>query len=101
MDVKRMIDVADANANVERGDFRNVLFLGPAVVTPLGSLTVIHDTCDAPSPEAMFIQVPQGKPIVGVIGLRNNRFENCRFQKSPSPGRQRPSGAAPLQGPSI
>lgn len=69
----------DARGIIENRDYERALILGPAVFALLENVSFISGSF-AGDPESMFIEVPQGRRVQGVVGLRNVRFHDCRFE---------------------
>ena len=72
-------DVIDARGYVEDRDFERALILGPAVLTFIENVRFVNSSF-AGDPDSLFIEVPQGRRIQGVVALRNVRFQDCRFE---------------------
>lgn len=51
---------------------------GPAVIA-LDGFPQITDSHFDDSPEDMAIEVPEGRPLVGILVLRNVRIDRCRI----------------------
>lgn len=80
-DVVRLSDLTVNEAIIEGYEFVNCRVIGPAVVAFLNDVTVTHCTWDAPGLDAIFWEVgPNRGPVVGVVGLVNCTFSNCRFE---------------------
>src|ERR1017187_7348708 len=74
-----LADEASAAGWVEDREFDRAIILGPAVILPAEKVGFIR-TALSGIPESLFIEIPEGKPVQGVIGLRNVTFTDCRFQ---------------------
>jgi hypothetical protein len=75
----RLVDLVDPETSlIERRTFEDVRIVGPAVLAPIKDVTISECTFEAP-PEAVFIEVPRGKHLVGVIGLEAVTFQACDF----------------------
>lgn len=59
--------------------FTNCVISGPAMVALLGTPTITGVTFDLGNmpPEAMFVEVPEGRALLGVIGLVDVTIEAC------------------------
>ena len=79
MDVVRIVDKVGLNSLIENERFENALIVGPAVLAPLEHATIENCTFDG-TPESIFIEVPEGRRVLGVIGLRNTSFRRCEFR---------------------
>jgi hypothetical protein len=79
MDVVRIVDKAGLDSAIENALFENSLIVGPAVLAPLDRVTIQDCRFDGP-PETIFIEVPEGRKVMGVIGLRNTTFRKCEFR---------------------
>lgn len=79
MDVIKIADEADINSMIVDTEYEDCLILGPAILASLEGGSVSGCTFDA-DPERLFLEVPIGKTMVGVVGLRNVDFRRCRFQ---------------------
>ncbi len=68
-------------AGQRRGLRGSLAFVGPAVIAPMGDVTMVHCTWDAPNFEAVFWEVdPEERPfIVGVVAFVNCTFSRCVF----------------------
>ncbi len=73
---------ADARSIIEGRTFENFLILGPAVVAPVDEIEMHACTWEAPpgNPDALFIEVPENRQLVGVVGVRNVTFTKCTFR---------------------
>jgi hypothetical protein len=82
VNVVRLVDLCKTNDCVEGIELHNTLILGPAVVALVEdvSITGTNFGCDFADLDALFIEVPEGKVVTGVIGLRHVRFVDCRLQ---------------------
>jgi hypothetical protein len=78
-EVVRLAELAAKSSSIEDVEFDDCELLGPAVVAPLENLTIDGSNFDAP-PEALFIEVEDGRYVVGVIALRNVTIRNCRIR---------------------
>jgi hypothetical protein len=63
---------------IQRVNFEDCDVYGPAVLILTNNVTLESCTFDAP-PEILFIEGQEGRPYVGVIGLENVRFHECRM----------------------
>lgn len=79
MEVVKLVDEVGVNNLIEGRTFEDALVLGPAVILPLGGLTMEDSTIDG-TPEAIFIVIADKRPITGVIGLVECTFRRCRLQ---------------------
>ena len=77
--VVQIAQEADWQGLIENRRFEGALILGPAVLAPLDNVSFSNCVFDAP-PEALFVEVNEGRPAVGMVVLRNLVFEKCRFQ---------------------
>jgi len=73
------VDKAGLNSLIENETFENALIVGPAVLAPLERVTIEGCLFDG-TPESIFIEVPEGRRVLGVIGLRNTAFRKCEFR---------------------
>jgi hypothetical protein len=64
---------------IEHREYKDALIEGPAVLVPLEEVSFIHSSFDG-DPESVFLEVPEGKTVLGVIGLRRVTFTNCEFR---------------------
>jgi hypothetical protein len=79
VDVVRLADRVGVNSLIENQEFVDALLVGPAVIAPLEGVEINECTFDGDA-ESLFIEVPEGKRVVGVIGLRNVKFRRCEFR---------------------
>ena len=70
---------AETNSLIERRTFERRIIVGPAVLAPLEGVTISNSSFDA-DPESLFIEIPDGRRVTGVIGLRHVTFERCEFR---------------------
>lgn len=82
MDTVLLAREADKDSFVQDREFQNVVILGPAVIAPLEGIHIHGCTWegDTKNPDAIFIEVEDNRPLVGVVGLRNVQFTNCVFR---------------------
>jgi hypothetical protein len=64
---------------IENRIFADKEVRGPAVLCPLDPNCGFSECTFAESADAIFLDVPKGKEIVGIIGLRNVRFVRCQI----------------------
>jgi hypothetical protein len=69
----------DQSSIIEGRTFDQALIMGPAVLFPLGEVTFTDNLFDA-DPDALFIELPEGREVVGIIGLRDVTFSGCEFR---------------------
>src|SRR5439155_21010616 len=74
----RLIDYADANSMVTNQSFVDALILGPVVVAPISDVA-FGGTWEG-NPDAIFIEIPDGRYVFGIIGLSNVTFDRCVFR---------------------
>jgi len=79
VEIIRLVDRVGADSLISNGLFENVVLVGPAVIAPLENVRLQECSFDAP-PDVLFIEVPEGKQVVGVIGIRNSTFRKCEFR---------------------
>jgi hypothetical protein len=75
----RIAEQVDADSWIVDQTFEQALILGPAVILPAEKATFIRSGFVGP-PETVFIEIPVGKQVQGVVGLRNVTFVDCVFQ---------------------
>lgn len=81
-EVVRLAELTVNNSTIEGYEFVNCRVIGPAVVALLGDVEIRHCTWDAPGLDAIFWEVPTHRElVVGVVGLRNCSFINCRLEQ--------------------
>lgn len=78
-EVVQIAQEANRRSLIENRRWDGALILGPAVLAPLGNVQISNSAFDA-LPEALFIEVPEDRPVVGVIGLQNVVFNDCEFR---------------------
>jgi hypothetical protein len=80
-DVVRLSDLAVVANVLKEYVFEDCLILGPAVVMPLGSTSIVD--CDlGGKPQALlWIVEPDRDFIIGSIGLKDCSFRSCAFQR--------------------
>lgn len=80
-----VIRIAELTVNtslIEDSEFVNCRIIGPAILGLLGGVTISYSTWVSPSLDAMFWPVPpERNPVIGVVGVRNCTFSNCRFEE--------------------
>jgi hypothetical protein len=78
--VVKIADLADENGLVEYKKFERQQIRGPAVIAPLEGVEFIGSHFVGPGgPRGIFWEAQEGKPMVGVIGLRRVAFRDCVF----------------------
>jgi len=75
-----LASLVDASSRISRQTFRGKTFVGPAVIALIDNVTIEGCTWEAPNPESLMIEVPDGKLLVGIIGLSQVTFEFCTFR---------------------
>jgi hypothetical protein len=76
--VKIALEVNE-RSRIEGRRWDDAVILGPAVLALFDG--VVLSDCDIEGPEeAVFIEVPLNKPMLGVIGIENVTFHRCRFE---------------------
>lgn len=58
--------------------FEGCHLIGPAVLALLNDITMSENSFEGP-PDAVIWEVPEGRVLLGVIGLDNCAFYGCRF----------------------
>lgn len=71
---------ADERSLIEGRTFDNALILGPAIIAPLERFEMRECTWEGADIDSLFIEVSEGRTLVGVIGLNDVTFTRCRFQ---------------------
>jgi hypothetical protein len=79
MDVIRIIDKVGLNSAIENATFENALIVGPAVLAPITHTTIADCMFDG-DPDSIFIEVPEGRRVTGIVGLINTTFRKCEFR---------------------
>src|SRR5205809_814255 len=79
MDVVRIADRAGINSIIENATFDDDLIVGPAVLAPLERVTIEGCQFDG-TPDSIFIEVAEGRLVLGVIGMKNVTFRRCEFR---------------------
>jgi hypothetical protein len=77
--IVRLTDEIDAESWVSDKTFEQSLILGPAVVAPTEGTRFIRCAFVGP-PDSMLIEIPTGRQVQGIVGLRNVAFTDCVFQ---------------------
>ncbi len=77
--VIKLTDEADADAWVVDRVFERAIILGPAVMLPFEKV-VFERVGFTGTVDAMLIEIPAGKAVQGVVGLRSVTFIDCIFQ---------------------
>lgn len=82
MDVVRITDHVGPDSYVRGERFEDATIVGPAMLALDHDVTVRGCTLWMPGsdPTSVFIEVPVGQRIVGVVGLADVAFERCEFQ---------------------
>lgn len=70
---------ANRRSIIENAEWNGAIIVGPAVLAPLENVSFLNSTFDADA-DSLFIEVPEGRGIVGVIGLKNVTFNDCEFR---------------------
>ncbi|HLM86924.1 MAG TPA: hypothetical protein VK272_12125 [Solirubrobacteraceae bacterium] len=71
-----LFNEADEDAWVLNREFEDSMILGPAVIAPFEAVT-FEDITISGSLDAALIEIPTGKTLQGVIGLRHVTFRRC------------------------
>lgn len=71
--------LADSNSMIANRTFDGDTLVGPAVIVLLEDVKLDGITFETDA-DALFIVIPQGSRVVGVIGLKNVELRNCTFQ---------------------
>lgn len=80
-DVVRIAELTVNTSTIEGYTFSNCRIIGPAILVLLDRVTITSAGFDAPGLDAVFWEVPHDRgPVVGVIGVVNCTFSNCRFE---------------------
>lgn len=80
MEVVRIADLADDSTSmITHRRFTGVEIRGPAVLAPLSGVGIVGCSFDSDF-ESILIVVPDGSRKVGVIGLEQVSFVQCRFR---------------------
>jgi len=74
-----LCEEADASGRISHRTFERALVLGPAVLALQNNVSFLTGSF-AGHPDAMFIEVPEGKWVQGVIILEDVTFRDCRFE---------------------
>lgn len=84
MQVIRIADIVGVDSAIRNASYENTLFVGPAVLAPVGGVTLTDCsfTGDPAEPEALFIEVPEGTKVMGVVALVDVTFRRCRFENA-------------------
>jgi hypothetical protein len=75
----RLTDEVDAESWVTNRTFERSLIAGPAIILPVEKV-VFERSGFQGTPDSIFIEIPAGKQVQGVVGLRNVTFTDCIFQ---------------------
>jgi hypothetical protein len=79
MDVVRLVDRVGTDSLISNAVFEDTVFFGPAVMALLDNVKI--DACRFAAPaDVLFIEVPEGQQVVGVVGIVNTTFRNCEFR---------------------
>ena len=76
----RISDLAVTSDLLEGLTFENCQIVGPAVLGVLNNNTFVNCNWEGP-PEAIIWEVPEDRPVLGVIGLQTCTFAGCHFQR--------------------
>ena len=57
----------------------NAIIVGPAILAPLERVEIRNSSFEG-DPDALFIEIPEGRGVIGVIGLKNVEFDDCEFR---------------------
>lgn len=80
-EIVRLAELTVNTLTIEGLDFSNCRIIGPAILAFLEGVTIAHCGWDAPGLEAIFWEVPHERgPVVGVVGVVNCTFSNCKFE---------------------
>jgi hypothetical protein len=76
--VIRIVDEVDAESWIKDREYRDAVILGPAVLLPSGGVK-LERVGFSGEPDSIFIELPPGKPVQGVVGLQHVTFVDCLF----------------------
>ena len=79
MQLERLVDLTDVDSVIRNREITDALIVGPGVVTILGNVKFDRSVFEG-DPAVLFIEVPQTKRQIGVVGLENVKFTRCRFR---------------------
>lgn len=77
--VVQIADEANRRSMIENARWEGAIIMGPAVLAPLEDVTITNSSFGAP-PEALFIEIPENRVVIGIIGLKNVSFDDCEFR---------------------
>jgi|SRR6476469_370909 len=83
MDSVLLAREVNAQSIIEGKSFSNSLILGPAMIAVLERIDIRGCTWETPTGfglNDLLLEVPEGRKLIGVVGLRNVEFENCVFR---------------------
>lgn len=74
----RMVDVPARYDIVEGKKFLRCTIYGPAMLALLNDVAMIGCTFNGDI-EAILLEVPEGRGVIGPVGVRNGEFRDCTF----------------------
>jgi hypothetical protein len=80
-EVIRISELTVNTVMIEGYEFSNCRIIGPAILGLIGGVEILHCGWDAPGIDAFFWEVPPSRgEVVGLVGVRNCVFSNCKFE---------------------
>ena len=70
---------ANRRSMIEDQSWTGAIIVGPAILAPLERVEIRNSSFDG-DPDALFIEIPEGRGVIGVIGLKNVEFDDCEFR---------------------
>jgi hypothetical protein len=77
--IVNLAEEADGGGMIQHRKFVHALILGPAVIAPLNRVNFLTNEFQGDS-DALFIELAEDRQVIGVIGLQDVTFEECRFE---------------------
>jgi hypothetical protein len=79
-DAVRLAELTVTTFTLDTLVFRNCQIIGPAILIPVGTTSLLHCSWDTPNLDALFWEIaPDRNVVVGAILARNCIFSACRF----------------------
>jgi hypothetical protein len=74
----RIVDDVDDESWIKDREYRDAVIVGPAVLLPSGGVKMERVAFSGEA-ASIFIELPPGKAVQGVVGLQNVTFTDCLF----------------------
>lgn len=78
--VVRIAELTVNTSELEGLEFSNCRIMGPAILIPLGTTSILHCALGGPDLDALFWEItPQRQSVVGAVAALDCTFSGCQF----------------------